>query len=151
MTADTTHFASGSLPPVPQRFALPQADLNDLLQRPPIEMRILIEQCLGDVPFALSLLEEFIDILSDRCEKMVQAIREANFTQLEVLAHALRGAAGYAAASQLSQICARLEDAASSEDLTQARQLLQYVRAEIARCVQEFPNITRKLSLAATS
>ncbi len=151
MTPDRTPTPNGSHSQSPQsRFALAEEEFYDLVNRSPIEPRILVEQCFGDVPFALSLLEEFVTILADRRDKLVQAAHEANFTQLAMLAHALKGAAGYAAASRLSQLCAHLEDVVASHDLAQTWQHLHNVSSEITRCVQEFPNISRKMSSATT-
>lgn len=151
MTPDRTRLPIEThSPSLPSRFVLADEDIYDLLNRSPIESQILVEQCFGDVPFALSLLEEFVTILADRRDKLVQAAHEANFTQLAMLAHALKGAAGYVAASRLSRLCAHLEDVVASNDLAQTWQHLHEVSSEITRCVQEFPNICRKLSRATT-
>jgi len=69
----------------------------------------------------------------ERLEMLAAAVRAGNARDVKLYAHAIKGSAANTGATRLSQVAYRLENMAYRDDLSQAEQLLQEIRAEFGR------------------
>lgn len=122
-------------------FELSTRDLQDLLPTPPIDHDRLLDQCLGNLDFALMLLEEFAKTSPSRLDAFDAALAEKDHATIASKAHALKGTAGILAADALMETCSNLESFAKKEDWNLARDLTQQLRHEMQRTIDFIPNI----------
>ena len=73
------------------------------------------------------LLESFIDHVRAHLDNLSCAVQEHNTSQIQYLAHTIKGSAGQMKASQLEQACAAMEYAASTADTDKVTALLPVV------------------------
>lgn len=69
----------------------------------------------------------------ERLEMLAAAVQARNARDVKLYAHAIKGSAANTGATRLSQAAYRLEYMAYRDDLSQAEQLLQEIRAEFGR------------------
>lgn len=129
-----------SQPPV-----LSEADLLDLLGMPPIDLPQLIENCMGESLFAVSLLEEFARTGSPYLEKFEQQLREGNYQEVETVVHGLRGVAGVLGAKALLEVNSDIENACKTSSHDRVNQLSRSLRQEVERVLQAIPSLCVQL------
>lgn len=122
-------------------YELPARDLRDLLPAPPMDHDRLLDQCLGNMDFALMLLDEFAKTSPSRLDAFDAALAEKDHTAIASKAHALKGTAGILAADALMETCSNLESFAKKEDWNLVRDLTQQLHHEIQRVIDFIPNI----------
>ena len=108
---------------------------------PPIDRSRILDQCLDNLDFALSLLDDFAKTSPARLKEFDTALAEQNQTAIVTKAHALRGTAGILAIITLPEICSKLESAATNGDWNQTRELIQQLRDETQRIIEFIPMI----------
>lgn len=118
-------------------FELSTNDLQDLVSASPIDRDQLLDRCLGNVNFALMLLEEFEKTSPSRLADLDAALTNSNLAAICSQAHGLKGVAGILAANQLMEDCANLEASANDSDMTQTCQWIQKLHEGI-RQVNDF-------------
>jgi HPt (histidine-containing phosphotransfer) domain-containing protein len=126
-------------------FALSAADLEDLLNTPPIDHRLLLENCLGKPTFAISLLEEFGRTAAGRLAEFEDQLRQGNLAAIAALSHALRGVVDILCASTLRTITVDIEAACHAADHMQVQQWIQQLRNEVQRMQQQIPELCTML------
>lgn len=141
MNAITVNTAECSPHSSCRAFELPARDFQDLLPAPPIDRDRLLERCLGNLDFALTLLGEFEKTSQSSLDAFAVALAEGDHVTISAKAHSLKGVAGVLSASTLMQICSNLESAAKDTDLNQTRDLTLQLNREIRRIVDFIPNI----------
>ncbi|HET7271607.1 MAG TPA: PAS domain S-box protein, partial [Rubrobacter sp.] len=72
----------------------------------------------------------FLDDARSKLEELEEAVEEGDASSVERVAHTLKGSSGNMGARRMAAICAQLEDAGSSGDLSRAPQLLGDLEAE---------------------
>ena len=122
-------------------YELSAREIRDLLPAPPIDRDRLLEQCLGNVDFALMMLDEFAKTSPSRLEGFDTALAEHNHATIASKAHALKGTAGVLAANTLMETCSNLESFAKDEDWNLTRDLVQQLHHEMQRAIDFIPNI----------
>ena len=122
-------------------FALSPAELHDVLDTPPIDVRLLMEQCSGNASFAAALLEEFARTGHDRVLEMDEEVAQGNLGAIAKQAHSLIGVAGIMAANDFVDVTTHLQAAAHDEDLVLARALIQQLRHEVRRVIDHIPHV----------
>lgn len=130
-----------SIHPPHRDYQLPADDFQDLLSAPPIDRVRLLEQCLGNVDFALSLLDEFDKTIPARLDGFDSALAQLDNDAIGCQAHALKGVAGLLAFNNLMEICSNLESANRDADWNHIHDLLQQLRREARRTIEFIPNI----------
>ena len=142
MSTTTIAQPQGSSPTSQHAYELTARDFQDLLSAPPIDRDRLLEQCLGNMDFALMLLDEFAKTSPSRLEAFDAALAEHNNAAIATKAHALRGTAGILAANDLMETCSNLESLAKKEaDWNLTRELVQQLHREIQRAIDFVPVI----------
>ena len=122
-------------------FALSPSELQDVLGTPPIDVRLLMEQCSGNASFAVALLEEFARTGHDRVLEMDEEFAQGNLGAIAKQAHSLIGVAGIMAAGKLVEVTMRLQAAARAEDLVLTRELVRQLRHEMRRVLDDIPHV----------
>ena len=75
----------------------------------------------------------FMEDVPPRLESMRQAVGRGEAQSVEETAHLLKGGSGYMGATRMAEICARLQERASSGDLAQTPDLLDELEEEFQR------------------
>lgn len=142
MSATTIIPNEGSIQTSHHAYELLAGDFQDLLSAPPIDRDRLLDQCLGNVDFALMLLDEFAKTSPSRLDGFDVALAEHNHATIATKAHALRGTAGILAADALMETCSNLESfAKKNADWDLTGHLVQQLHAEIQRAIDFIPTI----------
>lgn len=121
--------------------AFPESEQQDQLNGPPIELGLLLQNCLGMPLFAVSLLEEFARTAVSRVESFEEQFKEANLSAISELAHALKGVAGILCARTLREMSINIEAACQNGDLLLTGQLIHNLRKHVQRILHDIPNI----------
>ena len=122
-------------------FALPSRDLQELVTLPPVNVDLLTEQCLGNLPFAITLLEEFAKTSQSRIEAMETHLANGDFISLADLIHGLSGVVGILGANILWELTTTLQSAAEEQNATISSSLLPILRAEMNRLCDYIPTV----------
>ncbi len=103
--------------------------ITDLLDRS--ALRGLRE--LGGPEFLIELAELFLENVPSQLEALRGAIEGDDASSVERMAHTLKGSSGNMGATRMATICAELEDAGHSGDLSRAVALVEPLEAEFGR------------------
>lgn len=106
---------------------------------PPINIRLITQQCLGSSQFALKLLAEFELTAAERMGAIEKESSALNLEKVGQIAHSLAGVASILAADTLSDIACRLQNAAEEQNLTLATDLILQLRHETDRVINYLP------------
>lgn len=124
-----------------QSFTLPAKDLRELTAGPPIDVAVLTEQCLGNLSFALTLLEEFEKTGLQRVDAIEAQTKRNNLVLVAELTHSLKGVVGILGADALWKITSTLQSAAQDENLVHTFALIPQLRLEMKRVLDYIPSI----------
>jgi HPt (histidine-containing phosphotransfer) domain-containing protein len=80
----------------------------------------------------------FLEDARPRLSALEEAVQNDDAPAVEHLAHTLKGSSGNMGARGMSALCARLEDAGASGDLSQGFRLLERLKAEFGRVERAF-------------
>lgn len=108
---------------------------------PPIDFRVLYQQCLGSLEFMSVLMNELEATTDSRLQSLCLAATNADLAAVAVSAHSLKGVAGILAANPLMSACIDLELALPGNDLVHVRDLARQVESEMRRAVEYIPVI----------
>ena len=87
----------------------------------------------GDPDKLARIVLLFIEDVPLRLESLRQAVQMGEAQKVEETAHLLKGGSGYMGAVRMAEICARLQELATSGDLTRAPDLLDALEEEFER------------------
>jgi CheY-like chemotaxis protein/HPt (histidine-containing phosphotransfer) domain-containing protein len=93
----------------------------------------LLKRLMGDTSFARTLIAGFLSDAPRQLESLKNWIEQGDAARARVQAHTLKGAAASASANALSSASFKIQQAAASEDLSQAAALLPRLEAEYHR------------------
>ena len=117
----------------------------------PIDFPSLVDRCLGNANFAMSLLEEFESTSLDRVEDLAAHAAQANLAAIGELAHSFKGVAGIISARTLQQLASQIEVSALADDIIGTLELVSQLRAEFHACQRFVTQLRRdENKLAAT-
>jgi CheY-like chemotaxis protein/HPt (histidine-containing phosphotransfer) domain-containing protein len=88
---------------------------------------------LGGTEMLSELSEMFFESVSSALTKLRKAVEEGDAPTVRRVAHTLKGGSGNMGAKDMSRICAGLEDAGASGDLSQAPELVGQLEEEFGR------------------
>jgi HPt (histidine-containing phosphotransfer) domain-containing protein len=80
----------------------------------------------------------FLEDARPRLSALEEAVQNDDAPAVERLAHTLKGSSGNMGARGMSALCARLEDAGASGDLSQSFRLLERLKEEFGRVDRAF-------------
>jgi HPt (histidine-containing phosphotransfer) domain-containing protein len=88
---------------------------------------------LGDADLLSELSTMFLADASSRLAALREAVKGGDAKSVEQIAHALKGSSGNMGAKRMAKICAELEYAGASGDLSYAPELLGRLEEEFSR------------------
>jgi len=100
----------------------------------------MLKQWGNDTSFVQRLIAKFSARIPDELQKLREAMERNDASEVQRLAHGLKGAAGYVAAETVRRIADQLEALARRGDLSLVDPHLQELAAELQRCADETPN-----------
>ena len=106
-----------------------QADATDPLDQSVLEG--LRE--LGDSDLLTELVNLFVEEVPPHLEALRQVVESGDAPSVERIAHTLKGSCGNMGATRMASLCAKLQDAGASEDLSSSSELLKRLEAEFER------------------
>jgi len=116
--------------PCPQD-ASTETDLSPVSKiRTIIDWQALSAVC-DDNEVIAEVVDAFCEDAPQSMEKILAAIRENDFANLELYAHRIKGATATIGAKTVAEITAQLERAGKEEDLETAESLIEQVQAEV--------------------
>ena len=92
----------------------------------------------GETDIVAELAGIFLDDARPRLSALEEAVQNGDAPAVESLAHTLKGSSGNMGARRMSALCARMEDAGASEDLSQSFRLLERLKEEFGRVNRAF-------------
>ena len=95
-----------------------------------IDWQALSAVC-DDNEIIAEVVDAFCEDTPQSMEKVLAAIRENDFANLELYAHRIKGATATIGAKTVAEITAQLERAGKEEDLETAESLIEQVQAEV--------------------
>ncbi|WP_168215744.1 hybrid sensor histidine kinase/response regulator [Roseimaritima ulvae] len=110
----------------------------------PIDTRILMERCMGDVAFAENLLQSFASDGPQRLKLIARHTRDNDPQAVGEVAHALKGLAGIMTAGELQELADQVESAGKSGDIDAVRDLLSELTACMDQCIAYVPQATQE-------
>ena len=122
-------------------FELPEHDFQELLPAPPIDRDRLLERCLNNWDFALTLLDAFETTSPARLAAFDAALAEHDHAAIASAAHGFKGVVGVLGGNAMTQICLNLESASKDADWNQTRELIPQLHCEVRRMIDFIPNI----------
>ena len=136
---------SRSAPP----FQLPADDLRELTATAaPIDVYALTDQCLDDLDFGLTLLEEFAKTAHDRVDALANQVTQGNLDEVAAMAHGLKGVVAMLAMHGLFDVLINMESAIHDEDLAPLQSLVLELRHKMQRVLDYIPTV-RAITLAS--
>jgi signal transduction histidine kinase/CheY-like chemotaxis protein len=122
---------------IPHPEQEPPAHENGEPEVPAVDLSVLESrrgpQKAGEPDKLARIVLLFMEDVPPRLESMRQAAQRGEAQSVEETAHLLKGGSGYMGASRMAEICARLQEGASSGDLAQAPELLDALEEEFQR------------------
>ena len=103
----------------------------------PIDLVQLHQISEGDIEFEIEVLQVYVEDVSQRIEKMREAIANNNLLQIRQEAHHMKGSSGNVGALQIRDFAVQIEDLNLEQDLEKALNILDDMDVAIQR-VDEF-------------
>ncbi len=124
------------------RFQLPADDLRELSAiAAPIDVHTLIDQCLENLAFGLTLLEAFAQTANDRVDALAKQVAQGNLNEVAAMAHGLKGVVAMLAMHSLVEVFVNMESAIHDEDLASLQSLVLELRHEMQRVLDYIPTV----------
>ena len=111
-----------------------------------IHVQSLLDRCFGDANFCTLMLRKFSHRAGDQLAALDRAARSGNAIELAREAHTLKGLAGNLSAAPLQISADRLEQVARRSELEEAGSLVDQVRDQVTRCMEEIPRILAQIA-----
>ena len=103
----------------------------------PIDLVQLHQISEGDIEFEIEVLQVYVEDVSQRIEKMREAIANNNLLQIRQEAHHMKGSSGNVGALQIRDFAVQIEDLNLEQDLEKALNILDDMDVAI-QWVDEF-------------
>ena len=99
----------------------------------PIDLVQLHQISEGDIEFEIEVLQVYVEDVSQRIEKMREAIANNNLLQIRQEAHHMKGSSGNVGALQIRDFAVQIEDLNLEQDLEKALNILDDMDIAIQR------------------
>ncbi|MDP1560921.1 MAG: Hpt domain-containing protein [Pirellulaceae bacterium] len=112
---------------------------------PPIDVEVLFSRCMGNVSFALALLDE-LEISGNRLLEEIVLHTESDAVQEAAeAAHSLKGATAIIGAESVRELSAKIEAAGRAGESSLLLDMVHELRAEMDRCLTYIPTLRTDL------
>jgi two-component system, sensor histidine kinase and response regulator len=123
-------------------YRVPGAEDGEPLAETPLDRGVISGlrglQGEGETDIVAELAGMFLGDARPRLSALEEAMLSDDAPAVERLAHALKGSSGNMGARGMSALCARLEDAGASGDLSQGSRILERLKKEFVRVDRAF-------------
>jgi two-component system, sensor histidine kinase and response regulator len=123
-------------------YRVPSAEDRVARAGSPLDLEVIASmrglQGEGETDIVAELADMFLGDARPRLSALEEAVQNDDAPAIESLAHTLKGSSGNMGARGMSALCARLEDAGASGDLSQGFRLLERLKAEFGRVDRAF-------------
>ncbi|HVD34575.1 MAG TPA: response regulator, partial [Rubrobacter sp.] len=123
-------------------YRVPSAEDRVAHAGSPLDLEVIASmrglQGEGETDIVAELADMFLGDARPRLSALEEAVQNDDAPAIESLAHTLKGSSGNMGARGMSALCARLEDAGASGDLSQGFTLLERLKAEFGRVDRAF-------------
>jgi two-component system, sensor histidine kinase and response regulator len=123
-------------------YRVPGAEDRVAHARSPLDLEVIASmrglQGEGETDIVAELADMFLGDARPRLSALEEAVQNDDAPAIESLAHTLKGSSGNMGARGMSALCARLEDAGASGDLSQSFRLLERLKEEFGRVDRAF-------------
>jgi len=116
----------------------------------PIDLATLFSRCMGNVSFALALLDELETSVPQQIDKLVVHANSDQPIAVAETAHSLKGAAGIIGADPLRKKAAEIEMAARAGGNVPLEKMIHELQSELDRCLDYIPILRTDLQVFAT-
>ncbi|MBX3356965.1 MAG: Hpt domain-containing protein [Phycisphaeraceae bacterium] len=106
---------------------------------PPLAIKELSERCMGSADVAMLVLNMLEKQLRGDMPEIERLVAAQDAALVAKAAHALKGAAGAAAAPALHDLAAKIEMMAKGNQLALLSEIMVRLRAEVERCIGYLP------------
>jgi HPt (histidine-containing phosphotransfer) domain-containing protein len=127
--------------PKKRDYAIMPSDGQHLMNAQPINIDDLLEQCMGNRQFCISLLDDFAHTVDARVGQFEDQLKQGNLESLARLFHSLNGVTAFIAANALWDVGTRIESACDDSDFASVLALWPQLLGEIRRLVNYIPRI----------
>ena len=134
----------------PAKTAAPELPPPQALEEP-IDLRLLVDRCMGDVAFLKTILDAFEVQTRAIMEHLTLHLAAGDARQVAAQAHMLKGAAGTLGAEHLQESAAKVESAGKAGDLVEAAAEFAALEIETRRCMDFLPDILKRLPSESVS
>lgn len=117
----------------------------------PIDLAVLLTNCLKSRSLARSLLLELRKKGEDIVERMPELLVDGSFETISELAHELKGSAGILGAAKLVSASVNLEFAASEQNRDEATRCIDLLKEELDRCIEQITTLAWDATLRQNS
>lgn len=125
-----------------ERFQqLPESAQSGHASDEPIDTATLFERCMGNVGFALALLDELEATGPRHVDDIARLIEQGRPAASSDAAHALKGAAAIVGAEQVRRVAAAIELSAARGDLVVAAAQASQLRREMQYCLEQISKV----------
>ncbi|HEY3372516.1 MAG TPA: response regulator [Prolixibacteraceae bacterium] len=115
-------------PAIGQQENLSQLHDNNSMDVPVLDMQDSISRFNNDTKYYLENLQEFLQSMPERLERMDQALKAHNWQSLSTYAHNLKGVAANFGAKQLSILAASLDDLSDHHEFKKSSKIYREIK-----------------------
>ncbi len=130
----------------PETTPVPSTSQQELkMDNPPINLSDLLERCLGNFEFALSLLDELESSSGQRLEEIRRATDQKDVDATANIAHSLKGVAGILCATSVHAAAAQVEATARMGNLAEIESQVDNMIRELHLCLESLPTLRQEI------
>ncbi len=109
----------------------------------PLDVEAALQRCMDDSEFLAATLDSFVTEVPGYIDELERLIESGDAESATRAAHSIKGAAGMVTAESLRAVAAELEALGKEGRLSQARDELDQLKAEWARCTRYIDDLQK--------
>jgi HPt (histidine-containing phosphotransfer) domain-containing protein len=137
------------------KFCVSNVELIDLLQsslsEPPLDYQALLTTCEQDGDAVFPVLDDFQANAAARVDQISRQVREGNTEQVVQSAQEFKAQAELLSANILRELAELLEQAGRCGRKSDQQELVEHLRRETNRCLEQLPTVVATARLGAWS
>lgn len=111
----------------------------------PLAVQELADRCMGSADVAILVLDKLEEQLGRHVQEIQERLAARDAAPIARTAHAMKGAAGMAAAPGVRDLAARIESLAKEGELDSIGDALTALHEEVSRCLAYLPTAREAL------